>query len=52
MDYYDIETARGIVRCYEHKGIYYPVCEEDNNEFLFEPILNIEIVQENTYARV
>lgn len=51
MDYYDIETAKGIVRCSEMKGIYYPVREEDVG-FMFEPILSIEIVRENEDAGI
>jgi hypothetical protein len=45
MDYYIIETKKGRVKCYEVKGVYYPVDERDNDRFLYEQIVSIERIE-------
>lgn len=47
MEYYDIETKKGDkVRCYEVKGIYYPLYES-GYKFIGEPIKNIELIDDS-----
>jgi hypothetical protein len=52
MELYDIETAKGICRCTEIKGVYHCLYESESDKFLFEPILNIEIVREKEDADI
>lgn len=47
MEIYNIETAKGIVKCYEQNGIYHVLNEKDLEKFNFELILNIEKIYED-----
>jgi hypothetical protein len=46
MELYDIETPKGICRCYEVKNIYHPLFETEADNFIGQEVLNIEIVRE------
>lgn len=46
MEYYNIETKKGWVKCYEVKGVYHCLNESDIGIFNKEDIISIEICEE------
>ena len=52
MELYNIETSKGVCKCYEVKGVYHPLNETEADQFIGEDILSIEVIRENKDANI